>query len=449
MQLQKIKRIIVLTGVLSLLILLQNFGFAADNADIIEYVGPPKITQIYADPVSNKQYTPPPASFYQYQTLNVENITTTDIQITYIGSWSNGAKNAFEYAASIWESQIDSTIPIQIEAEMSSLPSGFLGVAFWASLVRDFTDAPVPNTWYTVSLANALREIDSNGTDPEIFASFSTDAAWYYGTDGNTPTNKYDFVSVALHEIGHGLGFSDSMNINGGIGSWGYTDSSGTFPIIYDRFIDTGNSTLLISGFSNNSAALAGQLTSNNLYFDGPFANSANGGRTKVYAPTPWEGGSSIAHLDLATYLNTPNSLMTPKIGLGEARHDPGAVTLGILRDIGWLPPNKAPIISQLPAILIQIGSSKDNAIDLWQYVADEISNDSDLTYEIIAQSNPDAGASVDSNRYIDINPIPTNWEGSSTLTVKVTDTDNLSTQASISVISGDISYIFLPIVTK
>ena len=30
---------------------------------------------------------------------------------------------------------------------------------------------------------------------------------WYYGLDGKCPANKYDLVSVILHEMAHGLGF--------------------------------------------------------------------------------------------------------------------------------------------------------------------------------------------------------------------------------------------------
>ena len=45
--------------------------------------------------------------------------------------------------------------------------------------------------------------------EQDIITSFNSHAAvdWYFGTDGNTPSRRRDFVSVVLHEIGHGLGF--------------------------------------------------------------------------------------------------------------------------------------------------------------------------------------------------------------------------------------------------
>ena len=45
---------------------------------------------------------------------------------------------------------------------------------------------------------------------------------------------KYDLVTVVLHEICHGLGFFDSMNTDNNIGWYGI----GSIPLIYDTFIE-------------------------------------------------------------------------------------------------------------------------------------------------------------------------------------------------------------------
>ena len=59
--------------------------------------------------------------------------------------------------------------------------------------------------------------------------------------------------------------------------------------------------------------------------------------RSKMYAPATYEPGSSYSHFDESTYpAGDPASLMTPSIGYGEAIHDPGALGLGLLNDIGW-----------------------------------------------------------------------------------------------------------------
>jgi hypothetical protein len=62
------------------------------------------------------------------------------------------------------------------------------------------------NTWYTVALANQLAGVDLDPTTTDLSSTLSSDINWYFGTDGNTPADQYDFVTVALHEILHGLG---------------------------------------------------------------------------------------------------------------------------------------------------------------------------------------------------------------------------------------------------
>jgi hypothetical protein len=204
---------------------------------------------------------------------------------------------------------------------------------------RDFPGAPQAGTWYAVALAEKLGGADLNPTtDPDINANFSSAFPnWYFGTDGNTPPGQYDFVSVVLHELGHGLTFAGSMTVSSGQGSWG---SGSGFPFVFDRFAENGAGQSLLNTtlFPNPSAALATQLQSNSVFFDGPQAVAANGGtRPPLYAPASWIQGSSYSHLNESTYPPAnQNSLMTPEIGTAEAIHNPGPVTLGMFRDMGW-----------------------------------------------------------------------------------------------------------------
>ena len=81
-----------------------------------------------------------------------------------------------------------------------------------------------------------------------LHLSVNSSINWYFGTDGQTPTTKYDLVTVALHEICHGLGFFDSFSSDGSNGSFGL----GVFPLIYDTFIEnfTGNKLIRYSEIS-------------------------------------------------------------------------------------------------------------------------------------------------------------------------------------------------------
>ncbi len=260
---------------------------------------------------------------------------TANITVVYSGTWSAPAQTAFQFAVDIWETQITSPVTIQVVAEWRNLGNPLiLGSARAFDYMRDFTGAPVAGTWYPYPLANKLAGSDLDPVNPDIEASFnSARSDWYFGTDGTPPFNEFDLVSVVLHEIGHGLGFAGSMVVSGGTGSWGFGTA---YPFIYDRFTENGSGQSLWQDFPNNSVALANQLTSGDIFFNGPNANPANGGSpAELYSPGTWQQGSSYSHLD-EVFNNTPNALMTYSLDPGESNHAPGPVMLGIFADLGW-----------------------------------------------------------------------------------------------------------------
>lgn len=292
---------------------------------------PPKVWITAGEPSDVVVRNLPPKEFL----LNAPQ--TANITVTYVGAWDAQAQAAFEYAVSIWETQITSSVEIRVEAEWANLGPGILGGAGAEELYRDFSNAPVATTWYPVALANKLAGTDLDPSGVDIGAAFNSGFSdWYFGTDGN-PGGLYDFVSVVLHEIGHGLGFFGTMSVGsscggGGIGCWGY--GSG-IPSIYDRFTENGAGTALLS-YPNNSSELGAQLTSNNIFFDGPNERLANGNSpAPLYAPGSWQQGSSYSHL-AESYNGTANALMTYSLAPGEAQHNPGPVMLGIFTDMGW-----------------------------------------------------------------------------------------------------------------
>ena len=241
------------------------------------------------------------------------------------------AKGAFQAAVDEWSSVISSPVPITIDASFTSLPSGVLGSAGPTNFWVNFTGAPQANTWYPIALANARHGSDLDATIPDISATFSsTFSNFYFGTDG-VPGAKVDFESVVLHEIGHGLGFVGLAGYHGS--AWSCCAGS-SYPGIYDRFT-TGNGSPIAT---LSAGALPAAMQGADVRFTGAAATAANGGvAPKLYAPNPWQGGSSYSHLDEATYpAGNPNSLMTPAIGSNEVIHAPGPIALGIFADTGW-----------------------------------------------------------------------------------------------------------------
>lgn len=301
---------------------------------------------LLADPnISALRVTPPPELALQQQGLMAQQAT---VSINYLpaggGSWGDNCitwpdqpKAAFTYAASLWASQLQSPVPITIDAcWANNLSSGVLGHGGSRNFFRDFSGAPVSNTWYPVASANALHGSDLDPAQSDIYIGYSSTFNWYFGTDGNTPSNQYDFVSVVLHELAHGLGFLGSMQVSNGQGSWG---SGSGLSFVYDRFTENGSGQKLIDTtlFPNPSGVLATQLQSNDIYFNGANANAANGGaRVPLYAPSTWQAGSSYAHL-AESYNGTSSALMTYSLSYGESIHNPGSVTLGLLKDVGWM----------------------------------------------------------------------------------------------------------------
>lgn len=100
---------------------------------------------------------------------------------------------------------------------------------------------------------------------------------------------------------------------------------------------------------------------------------------------------------------------------------------------------------SGLPHQGIPMGSTKDNAIDLWVYADDFEDTDGDLTFSFCNTPDPAAGVTIDSNRYIDINPNPA-WEGSTDVCVRATDTGGLQADTTF-IVTTRLNY--LPVITK
>jgi hypothetical protein len=90
-----------------------------------------------------------------------------------------------------------------------------LGSAGPISVARNFPNAPLPNTWYHIALANKLAGEDLIPTNDDISANFSTNFDFYLGLDSNHGT-KNDLVTVLLHEFAHGLGFSQLASLTSG-----------------------------------------------------------------------------------------------------------------------------------------------------------------------------------------------------------------------------------------
>jgi len=150
--------------------------------------------------------------------------------------------NVYNRALEIWGTLIESDQDIFVAATFIELPctptGAVLGAAGTNFVLNNFPGAKYANTWYSQGLSEALSGENLIPDEVEIVSFFNSliegdptclgGRRWYYGFD-NDEGDGIDFLSVVLHEVGHGLGFQNFV-----------TEATGELlaglPDIYTRF---------------------------------------------------------------------------------------------------------------------------------------------------------------------------------------------------------------------
>lgn len=225
---------------------------------------------------------------------------------------------AFEHGVSIWAGHLDGTIPLIIRAEFNSLDAGVLGETPLPPLGSGFSSFPEPGYIFVAALASQLEDNDIFGhpfDDFHMEVRFNTDfeavpsgsGKWYYGTDGLVPSGDSDFVSVALHEMGHSLGMIHHLDR-----LTGEYQTGNPFYLLF--FVVRRGSTNLFFKDMTDAQRLAA-ISSGEVYFAGPNIIAANipnpsfipdpsnppvntSGEAKLHAPSPLAPGKFVAHWD-------------------------------------------------------------------------------------------------------------------------------------------------------
>jgi hypothetical protein len=260
---------------------------------------------------------------------------------------------AVDYAFDTWGNYLVSSQAIKVRIAFLPLPAGILLGNAVPNGVKNFPGAPINDIWYPTSLANSIAETELNPGENDMDLFFPSGEDWYFGTDGNPGPGQFDFVSVLMHEIGHGLGVLSLANWAMETGSFGQITADNlpfapsfdfpdleSLPSIWDYYLkDFFDHELIDEAFYiNPSMELGDEFTGNAIFFDGPLARSENGGdAVRVYAPGIFAFGTSVTHIDEGSFpVSSGNSLMTPFISAGQVVHEPGDLTLAILEDLGW-----------------------------------------------------------------------------------------------------------------
>jgi hypothetical protein len=263
----------------------------------------------------------------------------------------------FQYAADVWSMRLGGDVEVLVSASFENLGgtsvSAVLGSAAPSTVHYNFNGRPLSNTWYVVALANQFFGDDLNdlkpqdcpyplvgGRCPEIDAQFNSAVDnqtvlgatdFYYGLDGKRGSD-IDFLSVVLHEIGHGLGVLDLLD--GATGDL-FQDLPDAYSIWLEDPTITPKDLTSMSELQRKNA----MRDTGDLVWVGPTVKAESGGLTggrrgdgavEIYAPATYQPGSSVAHYSTSV---SPDELMEP---FAVAAYRDLDLTLAMLDDIGW-----------------------------------------------------------------------------------------------------------------
>jgi len=251
---------------------------------------------------------------------------------------------ALQEAADRWAAALRSGVEIRVGASFDTdlsctASSATLGVTAMGPPIANFPGAPLADTWYAPALANRIAGTDLNPGADDIRTKFNAlvdggcafARTWYYGLDGNPGPTEVDFVSVALHELAHGLGFSSLVDLDTGQKSAGFDDA-------FSRHLGDQATGKLFPDMTDAERAAA-SVDTGNLEWVGAATDAASvtltqgrdaSGHALMYAPSPARPGSSVSHFDVSLM---PDQLLEPRYT--GPNHELG-LTRTVLQDIGW-----------------------------------------------------------------------------------------------------------------
>ncbi|MBI3429939.1 MAG: fibronectin type III domain-containing protein [Actinobacteria bacterium] len=332
-----------------------TFALAAILAGLFTAPSAPALSLFYEIPSTTWGYTyasgpsahvtsPPTAG------ANLERQSTFIVNYNNFPAW---AKTDVQAAIDVWSANFSSTVPISVEATWGkSSSSAILGSARPGNYFSSFKNAPDSTLWYPSALANAIAGEDLDPSSPEIVIQANSDASWDPRNDGTPTKSEYDLESVFIHELGHGLGFLSTSAFDPYF-KFGILDQ----PTVFDAYAQTPDGRRL-SDIQSPSRELGLALT-NTLAWSGPLGTATNNGiKPLLYTPSRYEIGSSISHLDEATFsASSFNSIMTPDLSFGEVFRSPGPLLIAMLDDLRNKPPaglsSAVPLPPQNAAALV------------------------------------------------------------------------------------------------
>ena len=251
-----------------------------------------------------------------------------DFVFHYAPDVSESKQAAFEAAGGIWSDVLEIEVPIDVGVSVESFSDpGILGGAAPADLLANDPAFPSAGTWYVSALANQFLRTDHDPDRVEIDVLISADYRFHEEVGGPVPGDRISLLTLALHELGHGLGHTTlARRLPDGTGTIRHEG----LPLAFDLLVQNSSRVPLVA---LGPSALGSALTQR-LVWGGSEGIAADGGLLpELFAPRLFQPGSSVSHLDEATY---QSGLMTPYIANGELHTSVPPLTRAMMADSGW-----------------------------------------------------------------------------------------------------------------
>lgn len=257
--------------------------------------------------------------------------------------------NVFQAAAEFWETKLDSDVPIRVQAQINPLICNATGAQLGGAgpLNAFLGEGPNQDVVFTVAQANSLSGEDLDPTRNDVDAVFNGlldgrtsclgGVRWWLGIDSPAIPGTVSLYDTVLHEIGHGIGFLTFVNSSGQRLSNGIRSFNDTYMLnLFDSDQNRAWANMTNAQRASSSINTGGLVWSGSSVASGAevFTGGRRNGLLRVYAPNPFEQGSSVSHWDTSL---SPDELMEPFATFTSN----ACATILALNDMGWRTKNE------------------------------------------------------------------------------------------------------------
>lgn len=246
-----------------------------------------------------------------------------DYSINYVTSGIPAAERAVIEATMVaWANSVDmNNGRIDVQIQYVSMSGSALASTSHAYVILS-DGSTMPTALYNATLGG-----DQFPGSADILIIINSNINWSTQLSGSIPSNQYSLYATMLHEIGHGLGFSSSLNPSSVAGD---PHTSFDTRLFYD----------LASGGAGTAPSAPRQtITNPSVTTSNAWFLNLDGTWERIYDPSSFQGGSSMSHFDEATYsgfTGAAGAVMTPTQYNGESSYLIDAVVLGGMEAAGW-----------------------------------------------------------------------------------------------------------------